>query len=90
MLDGVDLRLAEIPNARFTGSSLRFARLSGADLTDAAVISCDLDNSDFRRAKLKDALFLDSSYQKADLQGADTEGACWTEADMAPRPDHDL
>ena len=75
VLQGCDLRGAELRSAELAGVDLRGAFLEGADLTGA-----NLRGADLTGANLAGALLIQADLAGADLEGATARGANFTNA----------
>jgi hypothetical protein len=71
-----------IENANFSGDSLRYANLIGADLSGVDLIGADLRNANLRYANLRDAYLRDAYLRGADLRYANFSGANLRDADL--------
>lgn len=69
-LAGMDLRKADLRQAKLNGADLRRAKLQGADLTRAM-----LERADLRWAQLQRAILIEAELQRADLTGAQLKNA---------------
>jgi hypothetical protein len=71
-----------VENANFSGDSLRYANLIGADLSGVDLIGADLRNANLRYANLRDANLRDAYLRGADLRYANFSGANLRDADL--------
>ncbi len=83
VLEGADLRDAGLSMVRWRGVVLRDARLDHADLSDANLLMCDLDQARASAAKFVRARFENSTARGARLEGADFTGASLTDSDLS-------
>jgi uncharacterized protein YjbI with pentapeptide repeats len=78
----VDLRLATLIGANFSGCSLPRANLEKADLTYASLVGADLRAASLAGAGLVNADLRDALLEEADMTGADLTGANLEGAEM--------
>jgi len=81
-LRGANLRGANLIDANLRGADLRGADLRGADLRGADLRGADLRGADLRGANLRGADLRGADLRDADLRGANLRGADLRDADL--------